>query len=449
MRTLFVLVLAGVGLWGALQAPFYGLLLYLWIAYFRPEQWVWTDLIANLNLSLIAGALLLARTAFSDERIRVNGRAALMLLFAAHSLLSTALSAHPDWTAWQNFAKCVIITVLLVSLVNETKRFRLVLLVIGLSLASEGAKQGWAQLIFNPGGRNDNQIPFLGDNNPVAIGMWMIVPVLVALSRTAARGWERRLLQFMTVGVIYRAVVTFSRGGFLTAGVVALYYLLRSRQRVRALVGLAIVSLLIVPVLPDEFWARMQTIEVPTDELPLEEQDTSSLGRVHFWHVALAMAAANPVTGVGHNSYNTSYDAYDFSGGLYGSQRSVHSVWFGVVAELGYVGLLLFLLQLVLALLACRRVRIAARGQPAMNELHQFAIALEVSILAFMVGGTFVPLAYNEMIWHFMGLTISLDQLMKVSTAAGEPKAVAATGWWSAVGRRGPVPVATPSFHSR
>src|SRR5262245_53789091 len=116
LRSLLVFGLAGIGLRYALTDAFYALLLYVWIAYFRPEQWVWSDVVARLNLSLIAGFLLVGRAAMSGERVRLDSRTILVLLFVLHSLTSTMLSAHPDWTAWQNFAKCAVITVLIASL---------------------------------------------------------------------------------------------------------------------------------------------------------------------------------------------------------------------------------------------------------------------------------------------------------------------------------------------
>ena len=62
-----------------------------------------------------------------------------------------------------------------------------VLIVIGLSLGFEAAKQGWAQFILNPGASNINTHPALGDNNGVALAMFMLVPILAALGATADR----------------------------------------------------------------------------------------------------------------------------------------------------------------------------------------------------------------------------------------------------------------------
>ena len=50
------LLVAGCGF--ALQGPLYAAALYLWIAYFRPETWAWSDVFKTLDLSYFAGAYL-------------------------------------------------------------------------------------------------------------------------------------------------------------------------------------------------------------------------------------------------------------------------------------------------------------------------------------------------------------------------------------------------------
>jgi O-antigen ligase len=153
----------------------------------------------------------------------------------------------------------------------------------------------------------------------------------------------------------------------------------------------------------------MGTIAFSEDEL--NEDDASSRGRLHFWRVALAMANDNPVLGVGHNAFNVTYDDYDFSHGEYGRGRAVHSTWLGVLAELGYVGASLFVLNFTLALHGTARVRRAAARKIVPAELGVFATALEASLVVFSVGGTFLSAQYIEMLWHLVGLSIALTAI--------------------------------------
>ena len=85
LRTLFVSALLVVG-WGfALKGPFEALLLYLWIAYFRPELWVWTDLFRELSLSYFAGIYLVGRSLFSAQSFKFDLRSWLLLAIFAQS----------------------------------------------------------------------------------------------------------------------------------------------------------------------------------------------------------------------------------------------------------------------------------------------------------------------------------------------------------------------------
>jgi len=413
LRSVFVVLLLLTGGVYALQSTLYAACLYLWIAYFRPESWAWSGVFATLNLSYIAGAYLIVRVAMSGA-FRLTFGSGLLLVFLAHSLLSSALGPHAAYSLsqWQVFAKTIVVSVILTSLIQSAADLRLVLMVIALSLGFEGTKQGWANLILYPGARNDNGIPFLGDNNLVAVGMLMLLPIIGALADTST-GWLKRVFQFMSFGVLYRAVSTYSRGGFLSAGVIGALWFWRSPHKFRTAAAVALATALIVPVFPQEFWDRMSTINTP-----IEERDNSSAGRFHFWQVAVAMANDHPFTGVGNGAYSRLYNRYDFSNGQFGTSRAVHSAWFGVLAELGYTGLLLFIIIVVTSLRSCRRVRLAAKRGEVSAALGSYAVGFETALMAFIVGGSFVSFHYIEMLWHFFALSAALERVGAAEAAA-------------------------------
>lgn len=387
LRTIFVLLLVAVGVWYAIQGAFYALLFYLWNAYFRPESWVWSSLIGQLNLSFYIGVYLVAIALLSFQQFVFNGRVALLLLFFVQTLISTLLSEHPtdSWFYWVEFAKALLITYLIVVLVTDVKRYRLTLVVIGLSLGFEAAKQGWAVFILTPGASNNNEHPFLGDNNGVALGMMMLVPVLVALAQTATKQWEKRFMAFLALGVFLRGISTYSRGGFLAGAVVALFFLVRSPRRIMAIVSFAAICAIVLPVMPDEFWDRMKTITASD-----EERDDSAAGRLFFWQVAQGMMTAKPLTGVGFNTFPQAYDTYDFSHGSlgYGTSRQCHSAWFGIGAEMGYPGLVLLVAMLGQGLWTSFKIRRFTRGRPQYTELRAFGNAMETSLVVYVVGAT-------------------------------------------------------------
>lgn len=414
VRTLAVALAVLVGWRFALERPLYAAAFYLWIAYFRPESWAWSDLFTTLNLSYLAGAFLIVRTVVSSTQFRFDLRTNLILLFLLHSLISTVFAPDFEYSFpyWQAFAKAIIVSYLLTILISDRADLRLILMVIVFSLGFEATKQGWVQLVLNPGAPNTNSVPFLGDNNLVAVGMSMLLPTVASLGLTST-GWLRRLFQFMSVGVFYRAVSTYSRGGFLAVGAVSAIYLWRSPHRLRTLLAFAIALALVVPVLPSAFWDRMATVTVSEDD-----RDDSQASRLHFWQVAVDMANDRPLLGVGHSGYPRQYNAYDTSDGLFLVNRAVHSAWFGVLAELGYPGFLLFVGIVISSLRGCRRVRKLAKAGQVSPELGAYAVGLESAMVAFIVGGSFVSFHYCEMLWHYFALTIALENVAAKELAA-------------------------------
>jgi putative inorganic carbon (HCO3(-)) transporter len=418
LRAIFVSVIILYGLFQSFRSPFYALLFYLWIAYFRPEFWLWSDWVSQLNLSLIVGVIVLISTVLSGRRLRFGIGPCLMLLFLAQTLVSTLMSPAfaYAWPYWQDFAKSTIISLLIVTLVTDERKLRLTFLVIAFSLGLEAVKQGWAQLLLNPGAANNNENAVLGDNNGVAVGMFMLVAILVALARTAPGRKEKLAHRFAIFGVLYRGISTFSRGGFLACGALAIHFLMRAKRKFAAAVGMALVALLIVPVMTDAFWERMGTITTATENV--DTANESSEGRVHFWQVAVAMANDRPLTGVGHNAYPALYDQYDTTEGEYGFGRAVHSSWFAILSEAGYPGLLLFLFILGSAVWACRRARRLAKKHPSLQNLGFYAIAIEGALVTFAVGGSFVTIQYVELVWHTLALSIVIDRLVAERAAA-------------------------------
>jgi probable O-glycosylation ligase (exosortase A-associated) len=424
LRIIFIGIIVLVGSFYAFISPFYALLFYLWNAYFRPDDWIWWVNVASWHISLIVGVFVLFRTLISAPTPRFNLGAALVWLFLVQAIIGTITSEHPSVSAafLLDFVKVIVISYLIVVLVTDRDKFRLTLVVIALSLGLEAAKQGWANLFLAPGMPNGNTISFLGDNNGVAVGLMMLVPVLSALARTAPRRWEKYAFRFISIGVFLRALTTYSRGGFLAAAVLGVFLIGRAEKKLRAVLAIGAIVALVFTVMPQEYWDRINTITAPADQ-----RDESAQGRIHFWGIAVTMAKARPLTGVGLNGFEASYSTYDPTN-PFGEDRATHSTWLGVLADLGVPGFLLLIANLVFAMLSCRRVARLGRLDPTKRDLRIYANALMTSLVVFAVGGTFLSCQYNEMIWHFFGLSTALTVVAfseaeaKVPAAAPAPR---------------------------
>jgi probable O-glycosylation ligase (exosortase A-associated) len=253
--------------------------------------------------------------------------------------------------------------------------------------------------------------------------MMMLLPILGALIHTARWRWEPWAYRVLAVGVFFRGMTTYSRGGFLAAGVLGVIAFLRSEKKLRAAVAVLVLGLLVWGVMPQAFWDRMGTI---TTTETSEGRDESAAGRLHFWGVAVDMARAKPLTGVGLNGFPQSQETYD-PNSAFGTGRAAHSIWFGVLADLGYPGLILFVANILMAIWSAWRVVRLTRAKPEYRDVRIFGNALLSSLVVYVVAGTFLSHHYNEMAWHLIGLSTALYLITRRELASVAPASVQRT----------------------
>ena len=136
--------------------------------------------------------------------------------------------------------------------------------------------------------------------------------------------------------------------------------------------------------------------------------DESAMGRIYAWQAAINMAIANPFTGVGVNNFFVNY--YFYSPHWDGKNHAVHSTWFQVLGETGFVGLCVFLL--VIAAIYRSLSRVLCINKLKFNpDVAVNANALKAGLIGFMVAGTFLTQAFTWPLYIILSLTIALEKL--------------------------------------
>jgi O-antigen ligase len=161
--------------------------------------------------------------------------------------------------------------------------------------------------------------------------------------------------------------------------------------------------------IPDSYKERISTILV--DEDAGEEREESSASRLHFWKVAVVVANEYPIVGVGPFCFESVYDYYDFLGGRYGTHRAVHNSYLQMLTNNGYPGLAIFLLLIYLSLTTNRKIRKAAKRRPDLKWIVACTNIFDISITAFCIGGTFISVAYSDLIYHEFILVGCFEQI--------------------------------------
>jgi probable O-glycosylation ligase (exosortase A-associated) len=410
--------------------PMFGLLLFTWLAYMRPQDLCW-GFAKQIRFSLFAAIGMYIGWFFFDTRrfTRWSKPMQWLAIFAICLTLSLIVNEkHPEnrpISKWVDLIKVFLVAFFTCGLVDDRKRLRLLLWTIALSLGFYGVKFGLhgilrgGRILQGPGG-------MMLDNNDLCLAMAMNIPLLFYLGRSLEKRWQRRLCMVAVALTCVTVVCTLSRGGFLTTCLAGLLILFKLRKSVLPwIVALALGGLALV-ALPQDVRARLATLENP-------EKEGSAAGRMHAWKVGMRMVADHPLLGVGFEGFLPNFRRYDpditESKDQVESVRVAHNTYVQVWAELGTPALFCFLAMLVTALLCLRKTRQLidrSRAGPGFQELRNYADMVEVSLLCFMFGANFLNRAHFDLLYELVALTTIILSITRAELAARARGAAAA-----------------------
>jgi putative inorganic carbon (hco3(-)) transporter len=418
MRTIFVFGILGIGIVSSFFNRYAALLLYLWFALFRPQEFLWIS-ISEWRLSLIIGLLLVVPcllTGILPNMSRPLSIGSILFIIVACVAQAGAYNAATSWMWLDYIVKLIVISLFAVTLIDNQRKFIVAVAVIAGSFGFYSAKAGLAYLIGGGVRFSDGLAGAFIDNNGYALGIAMVLPLLFAVSQNIRRKhpigrWVRygflAALLFSPLAIIG----TFSRGGLIALGTAIAVFSFLQQKRLRIIICmLSFIAIVIIFVpIPKEYYSRMETIGTYN-----EINDESALGRIHFWKVAIDMARDHPL-GIGLRGYENAYDKYDYSHGRYGTKRAVHSSHFEVLAGTGIIGALIWIGLFLYALVAAFRIRAHSHSNDLDPEnkkfFYTFANGLIASIVCFVVGGSFLSGSLNDITWLSFALISSLEVL--------------------------------------
>jgi probable O-glycosylation ligase (exosortase A-associated) len=415
---LFVVILGTIPfiLW---RAP-YGVLVWSWLAYMSPHRLTW-GAAADFRFSVIIGAVLLVATVIWREPKRMVWSPTTVVwgAFFAWTALTTQFafdheSAMIEWSRWW---KINLVSLLTLLLMQNRERLHQLVWVVALSLGFYGMKggvftilTGGGQRVWGPPGS------FIEENNALGLALILIVPLMRYLQLEARDKWVRLALGGGMVLTAFAILGTQSRGAFLGLAAMGANLVWKSPGRWK----LAIIGALLVPVLwafmPSSWHSRMNTIET-------YDQDESALGRINAWWFAFNLAKDHPVLGGGFNAFTP--ELFQQYAPDPNNLHDAHSIYFEVLGEQGFVGLGLFALLGFLTMRNGAWVARHTRGRPDLAWARNLSAMLQVSIVGYAVSGAFLGLAYFDLVYHLVVMSV-LSKLL-VERALAEPVVAASS----------------------
>ena len=245
----------------------------------------------------------------------------------------------------------------------------------------------------------------LGDPNDLALVL--MFPMAFAISQATTKGIptaHRLVGTAACLILLYAVIATQSRGGLLgSIAVLGIFALTIIRSKI-ALIGLgaiAAVGLYLAAGISDRASGGAAEAGI----------DASAMGRLYAWEAAFKMALDNPLTGVGLNNFYSNY--FFYSPHWDGLNHAVHSTWFGVLAETGFVGLIVFIILIGSLLITARKSlkQIKDKGNSVNPILYSSAFAVYAGLIGTIVSGTFLTQGFNWPIYILSALTVCVSHI--------------------------------------
>lgn len=423
MRDAVFLLLLPVMLYCMAKRPFIALGMWIWTALFFPNAWMFgvgTWPRYNLIFALIAIFGYMVQK--EKPKVQWGAIGTLVTVFFIWTTISSLLgTGNPDaiMDRWTYLLK-ILMLFYFVNLIMEKKLhvdffFGCVVLSLGFFAALESLK--W---FASGGGHHIEGLPshVLGDRNELAVGFVMLLPICSYLLQEYGAGSKViRLGMLGLMGLTVIAIIgTQSRGGLIALLGLFGYMFVKSERKILLLVLAAVLVLVASHFISDEWSSRMDTIGTAN-------KDESFMGRVVAWKLSFIVAVHNPIFGGGFKviEYLPNWQALsmEFDNFPYfpsgearpdlNKARAAHSIYFQLLGEHGFAGLLIYLSFIAIAFRKAGRFAKIARPFESLAWMARLGPMLQLTLFGFCLGSAALSFAYFDLTFALLAIIQVID----------------------------------------
>ncbi len=432
----------------ALRQPFLFVLAYMYIDLVAPQHLTYA-LLDPVPLSLISFVLaVLGWLIFDDKRHAVLGpRQALILALLVYCALTLQDADFPAdaWRKWDWVWKALVFAMFLPLTLTSRLRIEAAAVVLVLS-ASVIIVPAGIKTLASGGGYGSLRLLLdtntgLYESSILSCAAIATIPIALFLMRAGTifpPDWRVRLFcGALCFACLLIPVGTEARTGLICLGALVFSLLRFVRHRMVWLSALSALTLAALPLLPQSFLNRMQTITEA-------KADQSASTRLAVWRWTLDYVALHPFGG-GFEAYRGNSFRFEKAASskwdpdapraagvdepqiIVEKARAYHSSYFEMLGEQGWPGLTLWLLIHITGLVRMERLFRRHRHEPLPQHrwIAGMALALQQAHLVYLTGALFVGIAFMPFALMLLALQIGLDGLAGRLAAARRRSAFA------------------------
>jgi probable O-glycosylation ligase (exosortase A-associated) len=409
------------------RRPFLFLCAYIYVDIVSPQRLSYY-LLSSIPVSLIFFAASFIGWAINDDKTlsKPSPRQILLILLLLLCGFTTLTAAHPDAALekWDWVWKAMVFAIFMPMALYTRVRIEGILLFMLLCVSSI-AVVGGAKTLAGGGGYGTLNLMVANnsgmyESSTISAFAICSIPLILYMSKYSTivppSIFARLYWYALAFACLLIPIGTQTRTGLLCIVLMAFLELRAAKRRMLYLGIMAAIVAAGIPFLPKSYTERMDTINS-------YKADASAATRIAVWKWTIDYASRNPLGG-GFNAYignkleiDMSYKTAD--GTLvkvigYDVGRSFHNAYFEMLGEQGYPGLLMFLAVHLIGIFRMEVVRRTYAKHEGDNAwVAPLAGALQNAHLIYMLGCSFVGIAFQPFIYFIVAVEIGFDRYVQ------------------------------------
>ena len=404
MRDILVMSIVVAGALAALRRPWIGILLWVWVSIMNPHRYTYGFAYDAPVAMIVAASVFLGLLAKASQRESPfkGPPVAWLAVFMVWITISWRMGLDPagDYEQWNKVMKILLMTLVSLALLRSKLHIFAFVWVTTLSMGLLAFKGG----LFTVLSGGDNRVlgppgSQIADNNEFALACVMTIPLIRFLQMQLQAGWRRHAMTLWMILCAAAALGTQSRGALLALAAMGSVLWWRGQGKILTGLVLIAVGIALIAFMPEEWSARMSTIQT-------YDQDTSALGRFSAWWTAWGVAKAH-IFGAGFDVARPELFAqYSPLYAQMGTTHAAHSIYFQVLGNHGFIGLFIFLMIWIATWRIANWLRRHGRKQEETRWTEQLGAMIQVSMVGYLVGGSFLSLSYFDLPYNIMCMAV-------------------------------------------
>lgn len=413
------------------RRPYFMALGYIWVDFLQPQKLTYWFL-SGAPVALIMAIGAVAFYVFLDEKQRirlslVQVLVILLVLLATVNTFGWAIVTDHAREKWDWVWKGLLFSVFLPWVLTTRRRVEAAAFIMILSTAAITISGGIKTLL---GGGGYGNVSFLVQSNTglyegstLATVALCFIPLTLWLYRRNTIIKRNLLTLLATAGIIFSmTLVTVgaeARTGLIAGAALLLLLWLTSRKKLIFGAAIAAAAAIAIPLLPASFTERMSTIKT-------YDEDMSASTRIAVWLWTIDFVKEHPFGG-GFGVYRINQFDVDMQRRegvadnmdtrtvtIKKEARAFHNSFFEVLGELGYLGAMIYVAIVVLALHATWKLKNISTGDPERDIwFRDLGSMMAISLIVYTVGSMFVSIAFQPPYYDLLAITIAATHIAR------------------------------------